>query len=165
VTAEGHSPWCGQCEWQLDAYEHRHAYAWPWNVFAKLDHKYGFRLDRIMAGAVVTGQPGAGASEWLLRLVSLALILCVAAIAGLGVWLIVAFHNGPAVIGALALFGIAYVFRPRLGRLKPLLKAAYQDAAVVVTEAEAERIDTELSRSRSTPLLSGARTPSMRTRH
>ncbi|HZM81664.1 MAG TPA: hypothetical protein VFC19_38575 [Candidatus Limnocylindrales bacterium] len=81
VTAEGHSPWCTRCEWKLDAYENRPAYDWPWNTFAKLDHKYGFRVDRAMAGEVVTGKPRPSASEWLLRLVSLLLMLGVAAIA------------------------------------------------------------------------------------
>lgn len=81
MTAEGHSPWCTRCEWKLDAYENRPAYDWPWNTFAKLDHKYGFRVDRAMAGEVVTGKPRPSASEWLLRLVSLLLMLGVAAIA------------------------------------------------------------------------------------
>lgn len=123
---DSHSPWCERCEWQLDSYENRPDYGWPWNTFARLDHKYGFRLDKAMIGEVVTGKPKTSASEWLLRLVSLVLMLGVAAVAGVGVWLIVAFHNGPAIMGAVVTFAIAYVFRPRFGRLKPKIQGTYR---------------------------------------
>lgn len=126
TVEEGHVPWCDRCEWQLDAYENRPRYHWPWNTFFKFDHRYGFRLDRRMVAEVIAGRPATSAAEWLLRLVSLVLYLSVAAIAGMGLWLIVAFHNGPAVLGALILFGIAYAFRPRLGRLKPVIQGTYK---------------------------------------
>jgi heat shock protein HtpX len=128
VTERQQDPWCERCEWKLDTFSKNKGYSWPWGSIVRWGQRRGFDSDRRLTAAVT--QSGVG--EWFLRGLSMVLLLIVLSIAGFGVWLAVWTHFfGPAVIGALILFGIAYWLRPRLGRVKPLTRDAF-----TVTEAK-----------------------------
>lgn len=121
VTENYADPWCERCEWKLGTFV-TEPVPWPWSWVIRWDQRLGFASDR----RLVEAGSESGAAEWFLRGLSAILLLIVLGIIGFGAWLAISTDFfGPAVIGALILFGIAYWLRPRLGRLKPLMADAF----------------------------------------
>ncbi len=121
--------------------------AWPWTYLARRDRALGFRSDK----RLVSGYSRPGRGEWVLRVVSVGLYAVVTAIFGLAIWLLVLAHfSGPLVFGALALLGVAFWLRPRLGRVKPLVEQSF-----VVTEDKQPALFTLLrgvAKAANTPM-------------
>jgi Zn-dependent protease with chaperone function len=121
VSYDHQDPWCERCEWKLDTFDNE-PLPWPWGFVVRWDRRLGFDSDR----RLVDASTESGAGEWFLRGLSALLMLIVLGIAGFGVWLVVRSHFfGLAVMAALILFGIAYWLRPRLGRVKPLMRDTF----------------------------------------
>ncbi len=118
------TPWCGACEWNLDHFPDNRAYTWFWRRVSRVDRREGFRSDRELA-ASTEALPIGGRTYHLLVGVSAMLLLAAVVLVAAGVWLIVGDPwLWPVVLG-LVLICLGLALRPRLGRLKPLLKHGY----------------------------------------
>jgi len=128
VSVPDADPWCGSCEWNLDAYEPRFGAGWVWNKIYRWDQRAGFRADRLL-GELSRLDPAAPIPPGPYRIlvgVSIALMLGLLAALEGGIFLLVA-HEGPAqVVGGVFLLWLAWMLRPRFGRLKKLLEPGYR---------------------------------------
>jgi heat shock protein HtpX len=117
-------PWCGSCEWNLDAFPDGRSDTWFWRRVRRAERRAGFRSDRRLAGSAEP-LPIGGRLYALLLALSMLLLLADIALAAAGVALIVTDPWLWPIVGGLILIGIAFLLRPRLGRLKPLLARGY----------------------------------------
>ncbi|MEV0715869.1 M48 family metallopeptidase [Asanoa sp. NPDC050611] len=119
AVEEDEPPWCPRCEWNLDALAPIEHSTWFYRQIRTRDHRAGFRADKLLA----TGTPvRPGGGHGLLVAVSAVLLAVPAAAVVAAIWLLVA---GPVVIGLLLLL-VAYLVRPRLGRVRTILKGLYR---------------------------------------
>jgi heat shock protein HtpX len=128
VHAEEQPPWCTRCEWNLDALPPVQDMGWFARLVRRLDHRAGFRADLRLAtvtSAEALAAPRPTAGEALLWVISAVLILVPAALLGAGVELII-WGGRPNAFPALVLFGMAWLLRVRLGRVRSLTKHAYR---------------------------------------
>ncbi|MDO3701727.1 M48 family metallopeptidase [Micromonospora sp. C28SCA-DRY-2] len=122
VSLPGALPWCAGCEWNLDAYEvDRRAPEFGWRWVDRWTHRLAYRTTRRQFARLVGRQPeatGAGVARVVTGAASLVLLAGVVALAGTGIWLIVAFRfPNPSILLGVALLGLAVALRPRFGRL------------------------------------------------
>lgn len=125
---EGQPPWCGRCEWNLEAYVPLRNATWFVRSIDRLDHRAGFRADSLLISAKTADEiasPKTGAGQIVLRVISGLLLLIFLTTLATGVWLIVT-GTALAVVLGLALVALAYAFRPRLGRLRTLVQYTFQ---------------------------------------
>ncbi|MFG2007715.1 M48 family metallopeptidase [Micromonospora sp. NPDC048868] len=128
------TPWCLDCEWNLDAYDHRRRrpeFGWAW--VDRWTYRLAFRTTRSQYTRLV-GRPldanGRGRAGLLTAAASLVLIAGVGALAATGIWLLVAFpFPNLAVLPGVALLGLAVALRPRFGRLDPDLEVVTRERA------------------------------------
>jgi heat shock protein HtpX len=121
VSADGATPWCPACEWQLDIFERRRRrpeFGWTW--VDRLTHRAAYRLNRrqfeALADEALTRRTWTPARVVTLT-ASVLLLVAVGATAGLGGWLVLHDFPGFTILPGLVLLLIAGVLRPRLGRL------------------------------------------------
>ncbi|WP_117212954.1 M48 family metalloprotease [Allorhizocola rhizosphaerae] len=123
VTEGDATPWCGRCLWNLDWYQEEPGDGWLARRIGRLDHTAGYdlsiKLYESLRGKRIE-RPTVGAATLWLALVSGLLLAAIAGLAALGVWLIVAGAFLMKPVGVLLLL-LAWLLRPRLGRLKPYL--------------------------------------------
>jgi heat shock protein HtpX len=124
ISVDDAVPWCGSCEWNLDAFPDSRYGSWFWRRARRAERRAGFRSDRELAGSAGP-LPIGGHAYGLLLALSMLLLLIDVALAGAGVWVIVSDPWFWPIAGGLVLIGLAACFRPRLGRLKPLLVRGY----------------------------------------
>jgi Zn-dependent protease with chaperone function len=118
------APWCGTCEWNLDRFPEERDVSWFWRRVRRADREAGFRSDRQLADSAGP-LPIGGRGYRLLIALSIVLSLIGLALLVAGVWLIVAKHWFWPIVGGLLLIAFALTLRPRLGRLKPLIRDHY----------------------------------------
>jgi heat shock protein HtpX len=117
-------PWCGSCEWNLDAFPEGHGPTWFWRRVHRAEQRAGFRSDRELARS--TGPlPIGGRVFVLLFALSMLLLAADAGVAAAGLWVMVSDPWFWPIAGGLVLIGLAAYFRPRFGRLKPMLVHGY----------------------------------------
>lgn len=122
VALDDATPWCAGCEWNLDAYEAgRRSREFGWTVPDRWAHRLAYRLTRRQFDRLV-GRPlddtGPAGARIATGLAALLLLAGVAALAGTGGWLLVAYRfPNPSTVLGVALLGLAYALRPRFGRL------------------------------------------------
>ncbi|MFI7599783.1 M48 family metalloprotease [Actinoplanes sp. NPDC049681] len=120
VTTGLPRPWCPSCDWNLDQATPV-LFGWRW-VDRRL-HRVAARLTDAQFAALAEGplSPRTVTAARVTTLVAAAVLLAgVLAIAVLGVWLIFFdFFSLSTVLGAV-LVGVAYLVRPRLGRMSDL---------------------------------------------
>ncbi|SNT64148.1 Zn-dependent protease with chaperone function [Asanoa hainanensis] len=119
AVAEDEPPWCSHCEWNLDTLAPIEGATWFWRSIRTRDHRAGFRSDRLLASGAARGRPWVYA---LLVALSVALVAVPVTAFLAGLWLLIA---GPVALGLLLLL-VAYAVRPRLGRVKKVLKGHYR---------------------------------------
>jgi heat shock protein HtpX len=124
ISAGDAVPWCGSCEWNLDAFPDGRSDSWFWRRVRRAERRAGFRSDRELAGSAGP-LPIGGRVYALLLALSALLLLADVALAAAGVWMIVSDPWFWPIAGGLVMIGLAAYFRPRLGRLKPLLAHGY----------------------------------------
>jgi heat shock protein HtpX len=113
-------PWCAACEWNLGAYDHRHAVArWRWRLMGRIDHRVAFRLNASALARVGTEPPTRHAGR-LARIVLPAVALPVLALSpaclALAAYLVATgLPSGPVL--AVFLVVLALLIRPRVPRL------------------------------------------------
>ena len=130
ITRYSDEPWCPSCEWNLARFvpgETDGAFGWSW-VDRPL-HRVARRLtERQFAGLADSPlqRRSLTAARVATLAVSVVLLAGVLAIAALGAWLLVVdFFSLTTVLGAV-LLGVAFVLRPRLGRLSELTDTAVE---------------------------------------
>ncbi|WP_433731245.1 hypothetical protein ACQP2Y_22200 [Actinoplanes sp. CA-051413] len=118
IVVEKAAPWCGRCEWNLDAFPPVDG-GWAARAVARLDRRAGFRAGRALA-ARGENEISRRVTKGFVVLVAVSVLLTAAllAAAGLGVWLIVTGRLLPPLLLGAALIGFAVMLRPRLGSLK-----------------------------------------------
>lgn len=120
VTTGLGRPWCPACDWNLDRTAPA-MFGWRW--LDRRLHRVSVRLTAAQFTPLADGPlaPGTMTAARLTTLAAAVLLLVgVLAIAVLGVWLVVFdFFSLSTVLGAL-LLGMAFLLRPRLGRLAGL---------------------------------------------
>lgn len=118
------TPWCGACEWNLDHFSDGAADSWFWRRVRRVERRAGFRSDREL---VVSAEPLPIGGRVYHAMVGVSAVLTLGALAlvGAGVALIVSDPWLWPVLGGLLLMCLGLALRPRLGRLKPLLKEGY----------------------------------------
>ncbi|GGQ65364.1 M48 family metallopeptidase [Couchioplanes azureus] len=116
-TARGAEPWCPRCEWGLAAFEpdRRHPeIGWRWADRAT--HRIAWRLNESQFRALAHG-PLAPRTFTMARAAIMALavvmLLCVAAAAAAGIWLITYDFPRLTILPGVALLGLAVALRPR----------------------------------------------------
>jgi heat shock protein HtpX len=133
TVVEGTAPWCGRCEWNLDAFAPVDG-GWAARAVARLDRRAGFRSGRALAARdenAVSRRVTAGFV--VLVGVSVLLLAALLVTAGIGVRLIVTGRLLPPILLGAALIGLAFALRPRLGRLKHAVDGGWtlrEDSAV-----------------------------------
>jgi heat shock protein HtpX len=118
------APWCGTCEWNLDDFPDNRADNWFWRRVWQADRRAGFRSDRELVTSSETPPIGGRVHYWMVA-VSALVVLVVLALVASGVALIVTDPWFWPIAGGLVLIAVGVALRPRLGRLKPLLKHGY----------------------------------------
>jgi heat shock protein HtpX len=120
VTTGLGRPWCPACDWNLDTAAPA-VFGWGW--LDRRLHRVSVRLTAAQFTALAGGPltPGTMTVARLTTVAAAVVLLAgVLAIAVLGVWLLVFdFFSLSTVLGAL-LLGVAFLLRPRLGRLSAL---------------------------------------------
>ncbi|MEU7901766.1 M48 family metalloprotease [Actinoplanes sp. NPDC049118] len=146
------APWCGACEWNLDDFAPAENVGWVWRRIDRWDSRAGFRVDRRIVEAYLRDPeaPVPQAGFRLLVLISAVLMLLLFAAVAAGVRLIV--HGGglPLVLLGALLLGAAWLLRPRLGRLKQLVRESH-----VVSAAQAPALHglvERIARESGTPV-------------
>lgn len=136
VTKWSAVPWCPSCEWNLARFDpdaSSRAFGWQW--LDRLLHRVAYRLTERQFAALADG-PLTRRSMTVARAATLlfsALLLAgVLAIAALGVWLVCYDFFGLFTVLGVVLLGVAWVLRPRLGRL-----SWYTESAEVLDRATA----------------------------
>jgi heat shock protein HtpX len=126
ISVDDADPWCGACEWNLDSFTPPANVGWVWRRVAKWDRSAGFRVDRRIVQAYLRDPEAAvpWAGFVFLVLISAVLMLLLAAVVAAGIWLLVGGERVLLIPGALLLGG-AWLMRPRLGRLKKLLRGVH----------------------------------------
>ncbi|WP_204032884.1 M48 family metallopeptidase [Micromonospora qiuiae] len=125
--------WCPSCEWNLEAYDagrSRPVFGWGW--VDRRAHRLAYRMTREHFDRLVKrpiGATGAGAARALTIAASVLLLSGVAALAVTGAWLAVRSFPSLTLLPGLALLGVAYVLRPRFGRLDPELEVLSRQRA------------------------------------
>ncbi|GGM62123.1 hypothetical protein GCM10011608_54040 [Micromonospora sonchi] len=125
--------WCPSCEWNLEAYDagrSRPVFGWGW--VDRRAHRLAYRMTREHFDRLVKrpiGATGAGAARALTAAASVLLLAGVAALAVTGAWLTVRSFPSLTLLPGLALLGVAYVLRPRFGRLDPKLEVLSRQRA------------------------------------
>lgn len=126
TTVDGAPPWCGKCEWNLDALGPVPGLDWVRRSIWRLDRRAGFRADRRLAATMRDEAATTVSAGYLLLLaISGVLVLLMAAMVAAGGWLVVTGRLLPPILLGLLLIGAAYGLRPRLGRLKRILKGKW----------------------------------------
>ncbi|WP_158566230.1 M48 family metallopeptidase [Micromonospora craterilacus] len=123
----GQPPWCGRCEWNLDATIPSHGDGRFVRSIVRLDRRAGFRADRRLARSSVTESATRSRPTpafLVLSLISVALVLLPVGALGAAVWLLV--RGGTPLILPLLLLGVAYALRPRLGSVRRITRGAYR---------------------------------------
>jgi Zn-dependent protease with chaperone function len=116
IALPENTPWCGACEWNLDNFPEVEGASWFWRRIVGLDRRAGFRAHRRQAAS--TGRnPGV---YLFLIAVSVLIVLADMAVAGAGLWLVIDGFSLVKLLG-IGLLGLAYLFRPRLFRVKDLM--------------------------------------------
>lgn len=121
AVEEDQPPWCERCEWNLDTLAPMERATWFYRSIRTRDHRAGFRADRLLATGTPV-RPGKGRAFAVLVTISAVLFAVPAAAVVAAVWLLIA---GPVALGLLLLV-FAYAVRPRLGRVKKVLKRHYR---------------------------------------
>jgi Zn-dependent protease with chaperone function len=126
-------PWCAACEWNLDSFAPAENAGWVWRLIDRWDSRAGFRVDRRIVEAYLRNPEAAvpRAGYLFLVLTSAVLMLLLAAVVVAGIRFLLQGERLPIIPGALLLGG-AWLLRPRLGRLKKLLRGVH---VVPVTRA------------------------------
>lgn len=133
IVVEGAAPWCGRCEWNLDAFPPVDG-GWAVRAVARLDRRAGFRAGRALA-ALGESEISRRATGGFVVLVAVSVLLTAGllATAGIGVWLIATGRLLPPILLGIALIGLAVMLRPRLGSLKRAVDGGWtlrEDSAV-----------------------------------
>jgi heat shock protein HtpX len=122
ITKWSAVPWCPSCEWNLarfDPEDSRRAFGWAW--LDRLLHRVAYRMTERQFAALAGG-PLARRSMTVARAATLAfsviLLAGVLAIAATGVWLVFYDFFGLFTVLGVVLLGVAWVLRPRVGRLE-----------------------------------------------
>ncbi|MFD1051513.1 hypothetical protein ACFQ1S_41180, partial [Kibdelosporangium lantanae] len=112
--------WCGECEWNLEAYESTRKVPLVERWVTRLSHRVGYRLDAAFFRENVgrpLRPPGWTAARVGLLAVSVVVLALVVGCLGLGLWWIVdGFPSWSLVPGAFLVFA-AWALLPRLGRV------------------------------------------------
>ncbi|MBB4748345.1 M48 family metallopeptidase [Actinoplanes lobatus] len=120
TTLPEQEPWCGACEWNLDAFPPVEDAGWYSRRIIERDRRAGFRAHRELA----TSEPdenGGRTAYRILLLISGLLVLGNLGLAGYGLYLVIwGDPLFPKMFG-LMLAGLAWVFRPRIGSFKRFL--------------------------------------------
>ncbi|GIF77151.1 hypothetical protein Asi02nite_66690 [Asanoa siamensis] len=117
AVEEDQPSWCPRCEWNLDTLAPIERSTWFWRQIRTRDHRAGFRADKLLAA----GAPVRTRVLVLLVAISVVLVAVPATALVAAVWLLFA---GPVALG-LPLLLVAYLVRPRLGRVKKILGGRY----------------------------------------
>lgn len=120
VTENSTIPWCGDCEWNLDAFEPDDGATIGWPLLDRWSHRTGFRRNARLFTELAGQQPGArrwSVARVVLLAASAALLLAISGLAWLGVVLIRAsFPNPVLILVGVLLIALAVLLRPRFGR-------------------------------------------------
>ncbi|GGN90758.1 hypothetical protein GCM10010112_76470 [Actinoplanes lobatus] len=120
VTIGLRQPWCPACDWNLDQ-ETPVLFGWRW-VDRRL-HRVASRLTEAQFAGIADG-PLSPRTMTVARATTLTaavvLLLGVFALGALGLWMLFADFFGLLTVLGVVLLGVAYLLRPRLGRLSAL---------------------------------------------
>jgi heat shock protein HtpX len=120
VTTGLRQPWCPSCDWNLDQ-STPVLFGWRW--LDRRLHRVATRLTETQFAALADARLSprtATAARTITTAAALLLLAGIVALAVLGVWLLVVdFFSLFTVLGAV-LLGVAFLLRPRLGRLSDL---------------------------------------------
>lgn len=120
VTTGLGRPWCPACDWNLGQAGPA-TFGWRW-IDRRL-HRVTVRMNAAQFAALADGPltPGTMTAARLTTVAAAVVLLAgVLAIAVLGVWLVVFDFFSVSTVLGLLLLGVAFVLRPRLGRLSAL---------------------------------------------
>ncbi|MBX6358080.1 MAG: M48 family metallopeptidase, partial [Micromonosporaceae bacterium] len=121
VTVRDAVPWCPQCEWNLDCYEPaRRPPEFGWHCLDRWTHRVAYRLTRRQYAELsgrTLDRPRASLARVVTVTVSVLLLAGVAALAALGVWLVLYDFPKLTIVPGVALLALVLVLRPRFGRL------------------------------------------------
>ncbi|HEV7709707.1 MAG TPA: M48 family metalloprotease [Asanoa sp.] len=123
TTLNGAEPWCPSCEWNLDAYDRKRRepeFAWRW-VDRRL-HRAAYRLAHAQFAALVRTDLARRANlpRVVIGAVSVVLLAVFAALVAGGVLLAARGFPSWWLVPGLSLLAVAWLLRPRLGRLANL---------------------------------------------
>jgi hypothetical protein len=155
----GEAPWCERCEWGLDAVTPEGSRMLrPLRGFA---YRLGFRRTMALYHRLEYGNGGGRWSRVLVLVLSLVVLGLTLGLIGLAGWLVLRYPNPFTVVAALLLLVVATVLlrqrsirreaalwadRPPVGLRASLIETApHQPPALVLTDAESDRIHAELA--------------------
>jgi len=120
ISEYGARPWCPRCEWGLDVYEPRPGTSRLGRWAGAIAFRVAYRLTVSQFRALVgrsPSRPGWTGARVVVAVVSVAFYILVAAIVGVGGWLV--FHDFPhaSILLGVLLLGLAAVLVPRFGRI------------------------------------------------
>ncbi|BFU43605.1 M48 family metalloprotease [Krasilnikovia sp. MM14-A1004] len=118
-------PWCGSCEWNLDLFLPDPSQGRMGRRIGRAQHRAGFRSDLLLALSTADTPVTRGPHRALLAVSALLMAVVVAAFVT-GAWLIAVHDSFLLVLLGLVVLGVGAAFRPRFGRLKPLLEHGYR---------------------------------------
>jgi hypothetical protein len=113
-------PWCERCELGLDVYEARPDASWLGRRVGAIAFRIAYRMTvSLFRGLVGRSQrrPGWSWARVMVIVASVAFYLLVAAMVGVGGWLLVYDFPSPTIVLGVLLVGIAAVLAPRFGRM------------------------------------------------
>ncbi|GIH08126.1 hypothetical protein Rhe02_61930 [Rhizocola hellebori] len=145
VAEYGRVPWCERCEHNLDHFTGRRFDRWAEAI--------GFDLNRRLFHEIAAEElkrPGMTSPLLVLLAISAVLMTVLVAVIGVAVYLVVA-GAWPLKALGLILLAVAWLLRPRLGRLKPI-RELYDE----ITRADAPALHAFLDRAAEAV---GAKTP------
>lgn len=114
------SPWCGQCWWNLDAYDADRAwraFGWTWvdratfRLAFRLNHEQFHRLSGHSVGRAPIGPP-----HIILTVTSVIVMIAILAAFVVGGWLVVRDFPNMSILPGLVLIGLGVVSLPKLAR-------------------------------------------------
>jgi heat shock protein HtpX len=133
VTVRDAAPWCPNCEWNLGCYEparRRSEFGWRW--LDRWTHRVAYRLTHRQFADLshrTLDRPRVSVARVVTVTASVLLLAGVAALAALGVWLVLYDFPKLTIVLGIPALALAVALRPRFGRLESSVNVLSRDDA------------------------------------